>query len=333
MSNKDWSKFNESAVREEIIAPWLRRLGYQTDTENHIVREQYLRYNKSYLGHKKPQKDWPLIGKADYTCEAKKRVRWTIEAKSPDKKISIDDVEQAYTYARHPEVRAVYFCICNGRELRIYNTANAPTAHPILVLPFKDFVVSHAVENLLSPDSVVRDHPNVVLDFGKPIAPGLRSTAHIMSGHIVFQKINPPLPTMNGFTIFVRGGVVQRNDSELIAFLDTVSPYESMQKLNERLGLAKLEITSVDFEVSDDENQPTSFESDQTVVFAKGEEMYNITQGKNIFLPMNLTCKVKTLAEGVLKKSVFSGKFQAHYDFLGLIPKIKMDGIFELQVS
>ena len=33
MDEKFWSQFSEADVREEIIAPLLRRLGYQTGTQ------------------------------------------------------------------------------------------------------------------------------------------------------------------------------------------------------------------------------------------------------------------------------------------------------------
>lgn len=334
MNKKDWYQFGEADVREEIVAPLLLRLNYQTGTDNNIIREQSLRYDKSYLGHKNPDRDWPLRGKADYICEVKKRIRWTIEAKSPIREISTEDIEQAYTYARHPEVRAVYFCICNGRELKVYQTADAPGTRPIFSLKYEDFDNSfHVIESLLGPDSILRNHPGTTPDFGQPIGPGLRSLVRITGGRVVFQTCSPNLPMLKGYTIFVVNGAVQRQVSGgLVAFLDTLSPYESLQRLNERLGLDRFEITSNDSVLSTDEDRPTIFQSEHTVFFAKGEIMPNFLTGSDNQLSSNLTCKVKTVAEGVLKDNIFTGKFQAFYFYQESGLNLTMGGEFKIHV-
>ena len=335
MDEKYWSQLDEAGVREEIIAPLLVHLTYKTGTDNNIIREQSLRYDKSYLGHKKPQSDWPLRGKADYTCRVKDKVSWTIEAKSPSVEITIEDIEQAYTYARHPEVRAVYFCICNGRELRVYQTANAPGTEPILSLKYEDFNDSfYSIESLLSPDSILKNHPDIIPDFGQPIGPGLRSLVRITSGRVVFQTSIPDLPIFKGYTIFIINGAVQRQMSGgLVAFLDTLSPYESLQMLNERLGIARFEITSNDSVLSTNKCQPTVFQSERTVFFAKGEILPNFITGDNMQLPSNLTCKVKTLAEGIIKGNIFTGKFQADYQYQESGFNFAATGEFEIYVA
>lgn len=109
----DFSSLNESDIREEIIAPFLRHLGYRSGTSANIIREQSLRYPRFFLGRKDSKKDPELRGRADYICEVDRSVRWIIEAKPPVE-VTLNDVEQAYTYANHPEVRAVYFCLING---------------------------------------------------------------------------------------------------------------------------------------------------------------------------------------------------------------------------
>src|SRR5690348_820628 len=96
-------QLNEQAVREEIIAPILRALGYRANGENDIRHGKHLplRYPRSYMGRKK-RTDPKLTGFADYICCAKNRVSWTIEAKGEQEDLTIDVVEQAYTYANHP---------------------------------------------------------------------------------------------------------------------------------------------------------------------------------------------------------------------------------------
>ncbi len=61
---------NETDVREEIVAPLIRNLGYRSGTENNVIREQSLRYPRAFLGHKNPGKDPIRRGKADYILEA-----------------------------------------------------------------------------------------------------------------------------------------------------------------------------------------------------------------------------------------------------------------------
>jgi hypothetical protein len=48
----DFNSLNETDIREEIIAPLLRYLGYRSGTANNIIREQHLTYPKSSLGRK-----------------------------------------------------------------------------------------------------------------------------------------------------------------------------------------------------------------------------------------------------------------------------------------
>ena len=152
---------NEADVREEFVTPLLRRLGYRSGFKHNIVREQSLRYPRSSLGRKK-RSDPMLRGKADYICEANGRIRWVIEAKAPSESLGIDEAEQAYTYARHPEVRAVYFCLTNGHEFVVYRTDESPDAGPVLTVDYDDFPAGFSrIESLLSPAAVVRDHPEI----------------------------------------------------------------------------------------------------------------------------------------------------------------------------
>src|SRR5690606_15162772 len=118
----NFKNFNETDVREEVLAPLIRMLGYRSGSKDNVVREQSLRYPRAFLGRKNTKKDPILRGKADYILEVGSTVRWVIEAKSPDVEIDFDSVEQAYTYANHPEIRAVYFALCNGKRFVVFQT-------------------------------------------------------------------------------------------------------------------------------------------------------------------------------------------------------------------
>lgn len=91
--NIDFTRLNETDVREEIIAPLIRELGYRSSTEHNVLREQSLRYPRLSLGRKDTRKDPLLRGKADYILEAGGLVRWVIEAKAPTCDIDIDEIE------------------------------------------------------------------------------------------------------------------------------------------------------------------------------------------------------------------------------------------------
>jgi hypothetical protein len=125
---RNFDSMNETDVREVIVRPLIESLGYGRDAETRILTEKRLRYDRSFLGHKKPKKDPPLVGRADYICEVISFGRWVVEVKSPSKELSQDVVEQAHTYAMHPEIAASFFLITNGRKFRLYETAKLERA-------------------------------------------------------------------------------------------------------------------------------------------------------------------------------------------------------------
>jgi hypothetical protein len=105
------------------VRPLIEGLGYGHDAETRILTEKILRYDRSFLGHKNPKKDPPFAGRADYICEVISFGRWVVEVKSPSKELSQDVVEQAHTYAMHPEIAASFFLITNGRKFCLYETS------------------------------------------------------------------------------------------------------------------------------------------------------------------------------------------------------------------
>ena len=53
---------NETDVRDVIVRPLLKRLGYEYGTENTIRMVQTFRYAKAFLGRKNASKDLSLVG-------------------------------------------------------------------------------------------------------------------------------------------------------------------------------------------------------------------------------------------------------------------------------
>lgn len=121
----DW---NEITVREEILAPLLRALGYQKDTDYDINREKHL------LVHPFLMRGSERV-KIDYAVLVRRQHFWILEAKRPSSSLDGDAIHQAYFYAIHPEVQARFFAVCDGREFRLFDVRNVDE-HYIPILQF-----------------------------------------------------------------------------------------------------------------------------------------------------------------------------------------------------
>jgi DNA modification methylase len=138
--------FNEADVRAVIIDPILKELGF---THENILREKALQSPFLRTGSKK--RTVTLI--PDYALKVGNSVAWVLDAKSPAQSIRHEDhIEQAYSYAAHPEIRSTYFALCNGLEFACWRTAG--TSEPVLYFPVSGIDGQwEALRRLLSPDS------------------------------------------------------------------------------------------------------------------------------------------------------------------------------------
>lgn len=331
----NFQNFNETDVREEILAPLIRTLGYRSGSKHNVVREQSLRYPRAFLGRKNAKKDPILRGKADYILEADSIVRWVIEAKSPDVEIDFDSVEQAYTYANHPEIRAVYFALCNGKRFVVFQTNLGPEADSLLDLTFDELQDKYQIiENLLSPHSILRDHPILERDIGLPIGQGLRSVVRITNGVISYSGNSVNLPALRELQTGISGGAVERNENgQMVAFLNTVAPTRSMQLLNQRLGLTSFEMVSEDKCISNDSKKPTVFIGGQTVVLPAGERLLDINSWQEVVIPTNIVCRVQTQASGYLEANRFHGDFFSIMHYQNVNQRITLSGKYEIYVA
>ncbi|MDR1758250.1 MAG: type I restriction enzyme HsdR N-terminal domain-containing protein, partial [Bacteroidales bacterium] len=137
--------FKEDSVREVIILPILKALGY---AQENIVRSKTL--NDPFL--KKGTKKAKVIV-PDYVMKVENNYAWVLDAKAPKQKIvNSDNVGQAYSYAIHPEIRTTYFALCNGVEFSLFRSSNPQ--QPILFFEIAD-IESHwnTLAMYLSPDS------------------------------------------------------------------------------------------------------------------------------------------------------------------------------------
>jgi hypothetical protein len=332
----NFEEMNEADVREEILAPLLRELGYRAGGLDNIIREQSLRYPHIFLGREDAKKDPLLRGETDYILVAGGKVRWVIEAKSPDTELGHDEIEQAWTYANHPEVRAVYFALCNGKRLDVFQTHMGPAANPILHLDYEALCEpdgAQKVKNLLSPATILRNHPEQKIDIGPPLGPGLRSVARITGGMIHYESNSLNHPGLNEVRNGIAEGSVERDEQgRLVAFLRTAAPTRSLQELNERLGFAAFEMISNDRALSTDPDQPSVFVYDHAFVLPAGEELLDLSTWRRIKLPVDIHTHVAQRAAGVLRGRQFAGKFDTELDF-GQHMKVHMTGSFTVHLA
>ena len=138
--------FKEDSVREVIVLPILKELGY---TQDNIIRSKTLQHPFLKIGSKKR----PINLVPDYALKVENNYAWVLDAKAPNEKVVNDDnVEQVYSYATHPEIRSNYFTLCNGLEFSVYRTSD--TDKPILFFEVDDIEKNWKdLKLFLSPNS------------------------------------------------------------------------------------------------------------------------------------------------------------------------------------
>jgi hypothetical protein len=153
--------FLEDSVREELIVPILRGLGYSAAKPYRIIRSKKLLHPFVSIGSATKQ----INIVPDYLLEVNDRFAWTLEAKAPAEDIlNTRHVEQAYSYAIHSEVRVPYYALCNGREFVLYHISK-----PKPVIQFPLCALALYWENLfalLNPGKVLDVDLSVKKDFG-----------------------------------------------------------------------------------------------------------------------------------------------------------------------
>src|SRR5882672_8640318 len=109
--------FKEDSVREELIAPTLKALGYSASPPNQITRSVALTHPYVYIG----TKGYRVNIIPDYLLKRNGVNFLVIDAKAPNEEIHKGKhVEQVYSYAMHRDVRAQLFALCNGREFVLF---------------------------------------------------------------------------------------------------------------------------------------------------------------------------------------------------------------------
>ena len=153
--------FKEDSVREEIIVPIVKAVGYGPTKPFKIIRSKPLEHPFVSIGSARKK----ITCIPDYLLEVNDRYAWILEAKAPNENIlEGKHVEQAYSYAIHSEIRVPLFALCNGREFVLYHISKA---QPILHFDLR--LISQYLENLkkyISPQNVLEADFKLSKDFG-----------------------------------------------------------------------------------------------------------------------------------------------------------------------
>lgn len=325
---KDFNGWCEQDVREEIIAPLLRKLGYEKGTLNDIYRGEHLqlKYPKEVLGRLK-KNDRGLSGFPDYVLEVDRTKRWVIEAKPPYEPLTDENAWQAYSYAKHHEIRAVYFCLCNGRQLQIFRTDYLPSSALVKSFNYEEFENDFdTISNILSPDAIRKTWPEIQIDTGRPLGPNLRSFAQIIGGTFSYSFVSLHHPLFEELLFTITGGSIERTaDGKLVALITTRSPLESAQRVAEQTGLNMMRLVSDDPAVSIDPSNPTIFSSTEDFSIPAGSTILDYTYSQR------LSGTSRTIARGHLQEGVFRGTFNTvMYYQVGF--NVELKGVFEAEV-
>lgn len=142
----DDAEFKEDSVRELVVAPILSRLGYGPTGEARVARSKSLKHPFIRVG----TRNHPVTTIPDYTIYIDGRAAFVLDAKAPGQDV-LDPahIQQAYSYAIHPEVRCEEFGLCNGRQLVAFSVANRD---PLVIFEFDQIEERwDEIEKLLLP--------------------------------------------------------------------------------------------------------------------------------------------------------------------------------------
>jgi hypothetical protein len=349
----DKRPMNESDVREDVAMPLLRALGYGAGTANDIVREKILTYEKDFLGRKKPT-DTPLRGRADYILTVLGAGSWTLEVKAEGIDIDIDAIEQAISYARHPQVSGSYAAILNGKRLVVFHNTQRSTDIPLIDLPVTSPTdLAQRLQSTLSPIAIRHDCSPPIVDMDMPLAAGFRSSAHIKKGSVNYKgfswqsnvtlpadaahQLNETCRRMSGMTVSATGGqIVRDKQSRIRATLDWAFPNEDLRKFaQDKIG--EMEYISLSPTISDDPANPTVFHVVGKVRIESGDSIFDIISWSTKVSNLDAVMAYAGQATGFLKDGLFQGVTEARYEMrFPLIPGLQVvytgQGKFEFQV-
>lgn len=155
--------FREDSVREELVVPLITALGYSAADPHRIVRSRRLEHPYVYIGTVRK----PITIIPDYLLKRDGQNAWILDAKGPNENIAAGkNVEQAYSYAIHKDVRVPLYALCNGRRLIVFHISQGPPVLDVALdeLPSKWTTILTILGTRAAwPNGI---HPEYFPDFG-----------------------------------------------------------------------------------------------------------------------------------------------------------------------
>jgi hypothetical protein len=344
---------NEADVREDVAMPLLQALGYATGTANDIIREKTLQYPHNFLGRKK-KTDPPLRGRADYILTVLGAGSWTLEIKAEEFEIDREAIEQAITYARHPQVAGSYAAVLNGKRFVAFHNTQRSDERPVIDLHVGEIAeLAKALESTLSPSAIRQDCSPPKVDVEMPLATGLRSYARIAKASILYDKFiwrsNIAVPSeaattldetcrrMSGLRVSASGGWIKRDEkSRIIAKLEWVFPNDDLRKFAERKQIAEMEYVCLTSTLSEDPLVPSIFHIVGKINIDAGDSLFDMATWTTKLAGIDAVLAYGGQATGFLAAGVFQGTVEAKYEIVfPAMPALRIiqTGIGKLELS
>jgi len=320
-----FDEMNESDVREHILRPLLHDLGWKLGTSANIRTEIKLTYGKAFLGRKDSKRDPDLVGRADYVCDLIGVARWVIEAKSPSQHLVRDDVEQAHTYASHPQVNATYFLLSNGRRFELYQTSYIDS--PILAFDYADLEIRrNDLLEVVGPEALRTRHTGPFSPLvrrqsadGIGIASGWGPQAKIMGGWLLYKgivKASPAFAKTLEVAVGRRAQVIgeyayRTSGNEIRADLKVVQATVELDRLATLMNLGGYSISTSEEFVSSDRERPTIFGGQLFGQMPANVDLSAIpgsSKGTHLPWPINFVAEMR--AVGFLDGTSLHGTFE-----------------------
>jgi len=258
--------------------------------------------------------------------------RWVLEIKAPSENITHDVIEQAISYAAHPEVYGYYVAILNGKRFVLLHRFQYSEQVPLVDIPITSVhELAASLRPLLSPAAIRRDCAPPTVDMSQPLADGYRSSASIIGGtvsnHQWEWQCNLPMPegarvemdnccsVMSGVITSVTGGRIWRDEnSKIRAQIQCSIPHANLFAFASDKGLLSIEYISLDSVISSSHEKQSIFDVNLEIKIDEGENIYNMLKWKNEASPVALSMNVRGQAFGYIMQNKFFGNFESEYE-------------------
>lgn len=317
--NKAVGAMNEPTVRAEVLDPLLRRLGYRHNTDMDILREHQFRYPKVRLG-RTSNADAKIIGYPDYICSARGIATWVLEAKAEGESLGTDADEQAFSYAVHPEIRAIYYCLSDGKRFLIYSTL-APVGNPPLLDVSLENEVSAlaALNSFLSAESLartVKERASIAdaTDFKVIVGKAhFKSIDWNILGNAAIKtdataEVEKQLNLLDGTIYPIEGGMISQQDDELNVCITLGGQSEADLEFQKLIKIDTLTFTSVG-RLSSDADSPTLIQTTQKTLLRPGDTIQSsrvAPQRLPVHMPFVIFVDASIYRDGDMVRGKFS---------------------------